>query len=258
MLEKFIGIVKQQLQYWQYQVATFGPEHPSYRPAKIAKYQYLIRDFTELLQYLEGQAARESVDNSPTTPPMERGFQGSIFRPKRRLAEALAAIPEPPEAKSVPDDLADLPPELLQELSENAKGETDPLIKIINARGGTATLDEILIDLWRKYKEVGKRAMISNKLYRLSRRGLCWPLPGKKGIYTTTKPTSAATSVDDAQASTDTPEAPLSEHEAASNHAATGASTSHATGEIKRRKLGSELFASTATIPPHNPLKLKF
>ena len=30
--------------------------------------------------------------------------------------------------------------ELLDELSESIKGETDPLIKIINGRGGTATL----------------------------------------------------------------------------------------------------------------------
>lgn len=258
MLEKFIGIVKQQLQYWQYQVATFGPEHPNYRPAKIAKYQYLITDFTELLQYLEGQVAREFVDNSPTTPPMERGFQGSIFRPKRRLAEALAAIPEPPEATSVPDDLADLPPELLQELSESAKGETDPLIKIINDRGGTATLDEILIDLWRKYKEIAKRNMISNKLYRLGKRGLCWALPGKKGIYTTTKPTSAAAApTDDEQGSPGTPEEPPASPASNSAQAATTTSPPTVSG-LRRRKLGGELFASTATIPPSNPLKLKF
>ena len=83
------------------------------------------------------------------------------------------------------DDLSDLPPELLKELSESFKGETDPLIRIINDRGGTASLDEILVDLFRRYREIGKRPIISNKLYRFSKRGLCAPVPGKKGFYTT-------------------------------------------------------------------------
>jgi hypothetical protein len=39
--------------------------------------------------------------------------------------------------------------------------------------------------LFRKFDEVGKRPIISNKLYRFSRRGLCAPVPGKKGFYTT-------------------------------------------------------------------------
>jgi hypothetical protein len=45
------------------------------------------------------------------------------------------------------DDLSDLPPQLLKELTKEARPEAaHPLIEIIDGRGGTAALDEILID----------------------------------------------------------------------------------------------------------------
>lgn len=88
------------------------------------------------------------------------------------------------------DDLSDLPPELLDQLSVGAKA--DQLVQIINKRGGTASLDEILIDLWRVHKKIGKRAVICNRLYRLGRRDLVWAVPSKKGVYTTTKPNRGA------------------------------------------------------------------
>jgi hypothetical protein len=179
MVVKFSGIVKRQIDYWRYQVAHYGPDHPSYRPAKITKYEYLIQEFSELLRYLERLEQTEPVGNvaaaSTTRNP-----------PSNALQE------EEEEEEDESNDLSDLPPELLKELSEGIKGETDPIIKIIQGRGGVATLDEILIDLYRKYNEIGKRPIVANKLYRLSRRGLCWSVPGRKGAYTTIKPTKAA------------------------------------------------------------------
>jgi hypothetical protein len=44
-----------------------------------------------------------------------------------------------------------------------------------------------LLHLYRKYGQLGKRTFISNKLYRLSKRGLIWVLAGKKGIYFTNR-----------------------------------------------------------------------
>jgi hypothetical protein len=50
--------------------------------------------------------------------------------------------------------ISDLPRELVKELSEEATRKVaHPLIEIIDGRGGTATLDEILIDLDRKYSQ---------------------------------------------------------------------------------------------------------
>ncbi len=244
MVAKFIGIVKQQLEYWKYQVAYFGPDHPRYRPAKIAKYEYLIRDFTELLAYLETQSAQEPVDNYRPPNLVER-FQSDVVRPKTKLATIFAA--PPPEAMSaVPDDLADLPPELLNELSESIKGEIDPLIAIINGRGGTATLDEILIDLWRKYKELGKRPIISNKLYRLSKRGLCWPLPGKKGVYTTTRPNVSG---DDTSSSESDDGSDTGMSEPPSNKPETSAKPTRTASSKARRDLFASTAISSARVP---------
>lgn len=130
------------------------------------------------------------------------------------------------------DDLADLPPELLAELSGGAKGESDPLIQIINKHGGTASLDQILINLYRDYGEVGKRTLVGNKLYRLGRRKLVWSVPGRKGIYTTTKPAGAAASSEEDGDGSDVSE---------SEPSARAPTSSSPTSKVRR-----DLFASTA------------
>jgi hypothetical protein len=81
--------------------------------------------------------------------------------------------------------ISDLPRELVKELSEEATRKVaHPLIEIVDGRGGTATLDEILIDLDRKYKKVGKRASVARRLSVLLRWGLCRLVPGVSGYYT--------------------------------------------------------------------------
>jgi hypothetical protein len=241
MLTKFIESVKQQIGYWQHQVEYFGPDHPRYNPSRVTKYKYLIQDFSGLLEYLEQQAENEAADNAVTRRPY------AFLAPSTKLAD-VGAEPQKETPENIPDDLADLPRELLAELSEGIKGETDQLIKIINDRGGTATLDEVLIDLWRKHKEIGKRPIISNKLYRLSKRGLCWAVPGKKGIYTTTKPSSGgatpSTEVDEGSG-TDTSEPSPAETAQQTQDRAPETGRLARAGLIRRRSL----FASTA-IPP--------
>jgi len=221
MVAKFIGIVKGQLDYWRYQVANFGPDHPRYRPTKIAKYQYLIRDFSELLEYLERQEGDQNPQSlnvaAPNVRPRKEPQYPSSFVPNVGFSHASGPGPMPvlaPTPLPAPErndegenDLSDLPPELLKELSENARGETDPIIKIINGRGGTASLDEVLIDLFRKYKEIGKRPIVANKLYRLAKRHLCWPVPGKKGTYTTVRPATSS-GTDEGSSTTENEEDP--------------------------------------------------
>ncbi|THD71240.1 MAG: hypothetical protein E7813_06045 [Bradyrhizobium sp.] len=246
MIDNFEGIVKRQLDYWKYQVETYGPDHPRHRHQKYAKYQHLIREFSELADFLAG--LREAHGGAAATPaPSE--FQTQVAAPRRppAVVEPPARRPPPDMGNDLPDDLAGLPPELLKELSENIKGETDPLIKIINARGGTATLDEILIDLYRKYNEIGKRNIISNRLYRLAKRGHVSALSGKKGLYTT------AQVVDPAQITNETsPEENDKGSNAETSEPSSGKSEttpSSSKSSVVRR----ELFASTAIPPYRNP-----
>lgn len=93
---------------------------------------------------------------------------------------------------ALPPDLGnihDLPAELLSELSVSKTDELeDQIVTVINAYGGEASLDQILVGLYRKFKTVQKRRFMQNKLYRMS---MVWSVDGKKGVYTTTEPDEA-------------------------------------------------------------------
>jgi len=184
MLQKSAPLVKRQLEYWQRRVVQYGPDHPRHRPAKTERYRQLVAEFTELLQFLN------KLEGTDLRIETKRPARLSPEIQKPRIISSLPAplpIDEPPAPSVARDEFADLPPELLEQLSEGAKAQVDPIIKIINDRGGTATLDEILIDLYRATKEVNKRTIIQNKVFRLSKREMCWSVPGKKGVYTTQK-----------------------------------------------------------------------
>ncbi|MEA2821241.1 MAG: hypothetical protein QOJ86_3245 [Bradyrhizobium sp.] len=187
MLQKFAPVVKRQVEYWQRQIDQYGPDHPRYRASKVDRYKQLVVVFTDLFQYLnelEGTDLRLEFTRPERLSP-------DTSRPKRTPPPR--PIDPPPPAHNPPpaDEFSDLPPELLAELSEGAKVQVDPIIKAINDRGGTATLDQILIDLYRATGQVHKRTLVQNKMFRLSKREMCWPTPGRKGIYTTQKPAEA-------------------------------------------------------------------
>jgi len=90
---------------------------------------------------------------------------------------------------ALPPDLGnvhDLPAELLEELSIGKGDELDDqLVTVINAYGGEASLDQILVGLYRKFKVTQKRRFLQNKLYRMP---MVWSVEGRKGIYTTIEP----------------------------------------------------------------------
>lgn len=90
---------------------------------------------------------------------------------------------------ALPPDLGnvhDLPPELLEELSI-AKGDEldDQIVTVVNSYGGEATLDQILVGLYRKFKVSQKRRFMQNKLYRMP---MIWSVDGRKGVYTASEP----------------------------------------------------------------------
>lgn len=83
------------------------------------------------------------------------------------------------------DDLADLPEELLAELSLPQADEIETqLHAVIVALDGTADLDKILVGLYRRFGVVQKRRFLQNKLYRMSGKGLIHSVPKRRGVYT--------------------------------------------------------------------------
>lgn len=83
-------------------------------------------------------------------------------------------------------NIHDLPQDLLNELSVAKNDELEnQIVTVINSYDGEASLDQILVGLFRKFKVAQKRRFLMNKLYRMS---MIWSVDGKKGIYTLTEP----------------------------------------------------------------------
>ena len=82
------------------------------------------------------------------------------------------------------EEAQELPHDLLAELSvsETDKAEFE-ILSILDAQGGTASLDRILVEYYRATGEVVKRATMVNRLYRMASKELVVSLPGKKGVY---------------------------------------------------------------------------
>jgi hypothetical protein len=82
------------------------------------------------------------------------------------------------------DEVKDLPPELVAELSvsEGDKLEFD-MISILSDCGGVASLDRVLMELYRRTGEIYKRSWITNRLYRMAQKESIFSVPGKKGVY---------------------------------------------------------------------------
>jgi len=108
------------------------------------------------------------------------------------LEVELAKRPPAPDRAKRPlqlriEDLDGLPDELIQELSVTDGDRLDfTIYTIIEELGGIASLDQLLIALYRKTGEVHKRPNVNSRLYRLTTRGgELFNVPGKKGVYAT-------------------------------------------------------------------------
>lgn len=83
------------------------------------------------------------------------------------------------------DTLADLPPEVIAQLS--SRGRMDSLetkiVAIVADIGGDVGLDPIIIELWRRHQVIETRQFIMAKLYRMALAGLVSRKPRAKGVY---------------------------------------------------------------------------
>jgi len=84
------------------------------------------------------------------------------------------------------DELKNLPAELMGELSVSDADRADfNIVDLINNAGGVATLDRILVALYRQSGEIMKRQNLNARLYRMGQKGLVYSIQGKKGVYAT-------------------------------------------------------------------------
>lgn len=83
-----------------------------------------------------------------------------------------------------PADLEGIPEELVEELSISGVDRVEfTILALLEDAGGIMSLDQILIGLYHKTKEINKRQTITSRLYRMSQKGLIFSVPSKKGVY---------------------------------------------------------------------------
>ena len=102
------------------------------------------------------------------------------------------------------DDLSDLPPELRSELSVTKTDELEEqIVTIVNAAGGQADIDTILIYLYRRFEVIQTRRYLQNKLWRMAQKKFLHTVPRKKGHYSTHPQTEVVDTPSDKKASSE-------------------------------------------------------
>jgi hypothetical protein len=83
-----------------------------------------------------------------------------------------------------PKDLHDLPPELIAQLSiSESDREEFQILNVMEEAGGTLSLDQLLIAVYRKSKEILERSKLNARLYRMTMKGTLFSVPSRKGVY---------------------------------------------------------------------------
>lgn len=156
MLNKHIDFVNEQ-------IAFHKASAERYKNSKFRNSKHLetASRFEELLEYL--RHASEELEEA-------KKRANSKSRPKTlRLS-------------LTPEELEGLPQELLDELSSADRSEY-LILNILEDAGGVASLDKILVELFRRTNEVTKRSTLTSRIYRMAQKNLVHSVPGKKGVY---------------------------------------------------------------------------
>lgn len=103
-----------------------------------------------------------------------------VFKHIKELERWTTALPQ------TFGDVSDLPEELLSELSLAKPDELDnQIVTVVNAQGKVASIDQLLVGLFRKFGVLQKRRFLQNRLYRMIKNDMLWSVPDRKGFYTT-------------------------------------------------------------------------
>jgi hypothetical protein len=132
----------------------------------------------------------------------EKGELLAVKNYTRRIDALAATIHELRELRRITKplpasygDVSDLPDELLRELSGIKVDELEQQLYSIVAAGDQVDLDAILIEMYRRFSVIQTRRFLQNKLYRMSQKEIIFPVPSRKGVYSS-KPLGSASESD--------------------------------------------------------------
>ena len=149
-IEHFLDFVKGQIRFHRIKAETFAEKHPP----RAAKHQQFADEFSSLADFLSERPAL-SNHHSP----------------------GILAL--------TPEDLEGLPQELLEEINVSDADRLHFTIRdVLEENGGRASLDQIIIGVYRKTGQILKRSRATNIVWRMSTKGLLFPLAGVKAAYT--------------------------------------------------------------------------
>lgn len=85
-------------------------------------------------------------------------------------------------------EIEGLPQELIDELSITESDKLDfSIVELIDKCGGMASMDRILVEIYNLTGGILKRSNLNARLYRMGQKGMINSVPGKKGVYSTSK-----------------------------------------------------------------------
>lgn len=173
----YVDFVKRQVEIHERKLSQNGQFS---RDSKRNK--WLHEQFSGLLQAME-----DDIQNcaNPTSRVELGGDVNQTFSPQPADLDSLLSSP----TQLQPGQLEGLPSELLDQLqiSEVEKFQW-MVVDIINRTPEkTISLEVLLIALYHKTKKVFERTDLSNRIYRMAKKGLLFSVSGKKGWYSTVK-----------------------------------------------------------------------
>lgn len=158
-MEDYLAFVKEQVGV-QHKLAQKHENSP------YAKGQHLksAKNFSDLAAFLNEIQAKGTRDTS---------YLNRADSPRKRIALTY-------------EDIEGAPDELLRELNLSEADKQDLLIEYLIAQaGGFLSLDRIMVELYKRSREVPKRNTVTTRLFRMAGRGVIYNVPGKKGVYST-------------------------------------------------------------------------
>jgi hypothetical protein len=145
--------------------------------------QLAVRDHLGFVAEL-ANGLREAYSR-PGLSAEERGRYARWIEHAGALDGVLRSKTGAPAKRHDPDDLSDLPPELLQELQLRRTDQLElQIVAVLRTLGGCADLDRILIGLYRQFQSVQKRRVLQNKMWRLVRKGRVTTSKDRRGHFT--------------------------------------------------------------------------
>ena len=157
-IENYLAFVKDQVAVQERLAHKYGEDYRHDIHLKTAQ------KFAELAKFLE-EIQKKGTSNT--------GYLNRGDAPQKRLFLTFEEI------EGAPDDL-------LKELNISDTDKQDMLIEYIIAEsGGILSLDRIIVELYKRMRDIPKRNTITSRLFRMAGRGMIYNVPGKKGVYST-------------------------------------------------------------------------